>query len=74
MVTTILPLDRLPLAERTTMTIRLRTDELELIELSLRALGYAPGHDYGQVQAARALADSLRLSAHLDAGEPVTAR
>ena len=49
-------------------------EELELVELSLRALGYAPGHDYGQVQAARALADSLRLSAVLDVGEPVAAR
>jgi hypothetical protein len=74
MVTTILPLDRLPLAERATVTIRLNMEELELVELSLRALGYAPGHDYGQVQAARALADSLRLSAVLDVGEPVAAR
>lgn len=74
MVTTILPLDGLQLSERATMTIRLSSEELELVELSLKALGYAPGHDYGEVQAARALADSLRRSALLDLGEPVAVR
>ena len=68
MVTTILP----P-AERTTVTIRLSAEELELVELSLRALGYAPGHEYGQVQAARALADSLPLRTLTGAGEPIAA-
>ena len=56
------------------MTIRLSAEPLELVEISLRALGYAPGHDYGQVQAARALADSLQYAAQHDVGEPVAAR
>ena len=71
MMTTILPL---PGAERAAVTVRLSTQELELIELSLRALGYAPGHNYGQVQAARALADSLRFAALFDLGEPLAAQ
>ncbi len=59
MATTISPPERFPLAERATVTIQLSLEELELVGLSLKALGYAPGHDYGQVQAARALADHL---------------
>lgn len=68
MVTTIPPRAG---AERAAVTLRLSAAELELVELSLRALGYAPGHDYAQVQAARALADSLRFAALLDLGEPL---
>ena len=74
MLKTTLPPDRSTLAERTTITVHLSMEQLELVELSLKALGYAPGHDYGQVQAARALADSLSASAHVAAGEPVAAR
>ena len=70
MMTTMLPL---PGADRPAVTVRLSTRELELVELSLRALGYAPGHDYGQIQAARALADSLPLRTLSEAGEPIAA-
>jgi hypothetical protein len=70
MVTTIHPSAG---ADRPAVTVRLSTQELELVELSLRALGYAPGHDYGQVQAARALADALPLRTLFEAGEPITA-
>jgi hypothetical protein len=74
MMATMLPLDGLRLAERTTVTVRLSMHQLELVEISLRALGYAPGHDYGQVQAARVLADSLQHATQHDVGEPVAAR
>jgi len=57
-----------------TMTVHVNEAELELIDHGLRALGHAPGYDYGHVLAARALADRLKYSAHPDAGEPVSAR
>jgi nucleotide-binding universal stress UspA family protein len=57
-----------------TMSVHLRASELELIEHSLRALGHAPGYDYGHVQVARTLADRLEASALVDVGEPVTSR
>ena len=56
------------------VSVTLSAADLELIEHSLRALGYAPGYDYSHVVAARALADRLKSSAHVDAGEPVAAR
>ena len=74
MLTTSFPPDSLVPECRAMATVRLTVRELELIELSLKALGYAPGHDYGQVQAARALADYLRASLHVDGGEPIAAR
>jgi nucleotide-binding universal stress UspA family protein len=56
------------------VTVQLTSTELELIEHSLRALGHAPGYDYGHVLEARALADRLKRSAHVEMGEPVAAR
>lgn len=57
-----------------TMTVHVNEAELELIDHGLRALGHAPGYDYGHVLAARSLADRLKYSAQTDAGEPVSAR
>jgi nucleotide-binding universal stress UspA family protein len=56
------------------ISVRLSEADLELVEHSLRALGHAPGYDYGHVLAARALADRLKHDAHIDTGEPVAAR
>jgi len=56
------------------VTVHLTSTELELIEHSLRALGHAPGYDYGHVVEARALADRLKQSPHVKMGEPVAAR
>jgi len=58
----------------TSVTVVLSKAELELVDHGLRALGHAPGYDYGHVLAAHALADRLKRSAHVDAGEPVAAR
>jgi nucleotide-binding universal stress UspA family protein len=55
------------------MTVQVTATELELIEHSLRALGHAPGYDYGHVVEARALADRLKRSPHVDTGEQVAA-
>jgi hypothetical protein len=57
-----------------TVTVRLSEADLELVEHSLRALGHAPGYDYGHVLAARTLADRLKHDAQIDTGEPVAAR
>jgi nucleotide-binding universal stress UspA family protein len=56
------------------VNVRLSAGDLELIEHSLKTLGYAPGYDYGHVQAARALADRLKSSVQVDAGEPLAVR
>jgi nucleotide-binding universal stress UspA family protein len=56
-----------------TATVRLSASDLELIDHSLKALGYAPGYDYSHVLEARALADRLKRSARADVGEPVAA-
>lgn len=56
------------------LTVQLTSTELELIEHSLRALGHAPGYDYGHVVEARALAERLKRSTHVEMGEPVAAR
>ncbi len=56
------------------LTVQLTSAELELIEHSLRALGHAPGYDYGHVLEARALADRLERSPLGEMGEPVAAR
>ena len=61
-------------ADEPVITVQLTSTELELIEHSLRALGHAPGYDYGHVVEARALADRLKRSPHVDMGEPVAAR
>jgi nucleotide-binding universal stress UspA family protein len=57
-----------------TITVQVSEAELELVDHGLRALGHAPGYDYGHVLAARALADRLKCSAHTDAVEPVSTR
>ena len=55
------------------VTVQLTSTELELVEHGLRALGHAPGYDYGHVLEARSLADRLKRSGHVDMGEPVAA-
>jgi nucleotide-binding universal stress UspA family protein len=55
------------------VTLRVSLEELELVERGLKALGYAPGYDYGHVLAARALADRLRALAQAEVGEAVGA-
>jgi nucleotide-binding universal stress UspA family protein len=55
-------------------SVRLSEADLELVDHSLRALGYAPGYDYGHILAARTLADRLKHDPHVDSGEPVAAR
>jgi len=48
--------------------------DLELITHGLRALAYAPGYEYGQIVAARALANRLEATAQADVGEPIASR
>jgi nucleotide-binding universal stress UspA family protein len=62
------------IAADSSVTVQLSARELELIEHSLKALGHAPGYDYSHVLEARALADRLKRSAHVEIGEPVAAR
>jgi nucleotide-binding universal stress UspA family protein len=57
-----------------TVSVQLSAAELELVEHSLKALGHAPGYDYGHVLEARALAERLKQSTHVEIGEPVAAR
>jgi nucleotide-binding universal stress UspA family protein len=57
-----------------TVNVQLSAEELELVEHSLKALGHAPGYDYSHVLEARALADRLKQSAHVELGELVAAR
>jgi nucleotide-binding universal stress UspA family protein len=61
-------------ASDSSVTVQLTATELELIEHSLKALGHAPGYDYSHVLEARALADRLKRSAHVEMGGPVAAR
>jgi nucleotide-binding universal stress UspA family protein len=43
------------------VAVQVTASDLELIARSLKALGHAPGFDYGHVLAARALADKLAM-------------
>jgi nucleotide-binding universal stress UspA family protein len=54
--------------------VRLTAADLELINHGLKAVAHAPGHDYGHVLAAQALAKRLEASTRTDVGKPVTAR
>ena len=53
--------------------VRLSAADLELVASGLRALAYAPGYDYGYIQAARALADRLAQTQRSESGVLVAA-